>query len=77
MKRFYEEEVLIEFKKAHTNLIQEKINSLKLDDRIQAYQEKFKVAGLILQKFELLTREYQNQNKNLKERHEAIIDSEK
>lgn len=35
-----------------------------------------KKASLIFSKYELLTREYQNQNKNLKENHERIINSE-
>lgn len=38
--------------------------------------EQVKRAQLILNKYEILTREYQNQNKSLKENHERIIKGE-
>lgn len=39
-------------------------------------EQQAKRASLILSKYEVLTREYQNQNKTLKENHERIIQSE-
>ncbi len=41
------------------------------------YEEQIHKAKLILNKYEVLTREYQNQNKSLKENHERIIASER
>ena len=38
--------------------------------------EQLRKSQLILQKYEILTREYQSQNKNLKENHERIISGE-
>lgn len=40
------------------------------------YEDHFRRATQILNKYEILTREYQNQNKNLKENHDRIIKGE-
>jgi endo-beta-N-acetylglucosaminidase D len=75
---FYLEVVLEELKNAHKSQL-----SLKLQEELLVYKantiydERSKRAQIILNKYEVLTREYQNQNKLLKENHERIIASEK
>lgn len=75
---FYLEVVLEELKNAHKSQL-----SLKLQEELLVYKantiydERSKRAQIILNKYEVLTREYQNQNKALKENHERIIASEK
>ena len=78
MYTFYLEVVLEELKNAHKSQL-----SLKLQEELLVYKantiydERSKRAQIILNKYEVLTREYQNQNKLLKENHERIIASEK
>lgn len=76
--KFYLEEVLEELKNAHKQQVQ-----LKLQDELliykanNVYDEQQRRAQVILNKYEVLTREYQNQNKTLKDNHERIITTEK
>lgn len=53
--------------------LQEELNEFKLGS---VYADQVKRAQLILSKYEVLTREYQSQNKKLKDNHESIIRGE-
>jgi hypothetical protein len=77
MYKFYTQVVFEEFKSQHlltTKLrLQEELNEFKLGS---VYTDQIKRAQLILSKYGVLTREYQSQNKKLKDNHENIIRGE-
>ena len=78
MYKLYTENVLEEIRSVFRQQL-----SLKLQEELMqykvanVYEEQIHKAKLILNKYEVLTREYQNQNKSLKENHERIIASER
>lgn len=77
LNKYYEEVAFEELKNVHkaavATRIQEEIICFKSET---IYEDHVRRANLILNKYEILTREYQNQNKNLKENHERIIKAE-
>lgn len=77
MYKFYTAVVFEEFKATHQQMVklklQEELNTFRLGS---VYTDQIKRAQLILQKYEVLTREYQSQNKKLKDNHESIIKGE-
>ena len=77
LNKYFEEVVIEELKNVHKATlalrIQEEIIGFKSET---IYEDHFRRANLILNKYEILTREYQNQNKNLKDNHERIIKTE-
>ena len=77
LNKYYQEVVFEELKNVHKAAvavrIQEEIIGFKSET---IYEDHLRRANLILNKYEILTREYQNQNKSLKENHERIIKAE-
>ena len=53
-----------------------KLNEELNDFKISVFEQEIKKAQIIMNKYEVLTREYQSQNKTFQERHQMIIDSE-
>ena len=53
-----------------------KLNEELNDFKISVFEQEMKKAQIIMNKYEVLTREYQSQNKTFQERHQMIIDSE-
>ena len=77
MLKFYAEVVAEELKKQHKAAVQLKLQQELLEYKVHiVYSEQVKKAQLIVSKYEILTREYQGQNKTLKENHERIIAGE-
>ena len=77
MFKLYIDTVLEELKREHKVALTLKLHQEILDFKLDILLDhQAKKASLIFSKYELLTREYQNQNKNLKENHERIINSE-
>ena len=77
LNKYYQDVVFEELKNVHKAAvavrIQEEIIGFKSET---IYEDHLRRANLILNKYEILTREYQNQNKSLKENHERIIKAE-
>lgn len=77
MYKFYTQVVFEEFKSTHLQIIKlrllEELNNFRLGS---VYTDQIKRSQLILSKYEVLTREYQSQNKKLKDNHESIIKGE-
>lgn len=75
--KFYQEKVADELKNIHKRQIEEKLREELNDYKYGLYETQLKKAQLIMSKYEVLTREYQNQNKTFSEKHQLIIDTEK
>lgn len=75
--KFYQERVFEELKSLHKKQIEEKLKEELNDYKCSLYETQLKKAQLIMSKYELLTREYQGQNKSFTERHDIIINNEK
>jgi hypothetical protein len=75
--KYYVEEVFEELKEVHKQIVAKKIMEEKMSFKNEAiYEDHLRKANQILNKYEILTREYQSQNKNLKENHDRIINEE-
>lgn len=61
----------------HQQVIRSRLNEDLVDHKINQLDMKQKLAQAIFQKYEIVTREYQNQNKQLKEKHDLILNAEK
>ena len=71
------ETVAEELRRVYREAVHENLQGELLEARLEVLlEQQAKRASLILSKYEVLTREYQNQNKTLKENHERIIQSE-
>ena len=77
LNKLYQEEVHEELKAAHKTEVQLRMKG-EFAHFMNAnfYDEQQKRAQLVLNKYEVLTREYQSQHKNLKDNHERIIAAE-
>ena len=67
--KFYTEVVLEELKSAYKQIINMKLNEELNDFKISVFEQEMKKAQIIMNKYEVLTREYQSQNKTFQERH--------
>jgi flagellar biosynthesis regulator FlbT len=77
MFKYYEEEVFEELKEVHKQIVAKKIMEELMSFKTESiYEDHLRKANEILNKYEILTREYQSQNKNLKENHDRIIAEE-
>lgn len=60
---FYREQVLSEYQNLHKNILEVKLDEELVYAKIIAHEPRSSLGNNILQKYEAITREFQNQNK--------------
>lgn len=72
MVKFYYDEVIVDYKKAFQSVIHITSDHALNEFMVEYSAEQSKRAEIIMQKYEVLSKEYQSQAKSFKEKHEQV-----